>query len=388
MKIGIITFWESTDNYGQVLQAYALQTVLKRLGHDPFQIRYPLSLSHPKWNTPLWKRIIKIILVYPYLKNIKTYCKKRKDASFACQIQKKNMQRQFPEFRKKYIKCSDFVYSSYEELLSNPPQADAYITGSDQVWTMSLGVTANRAYFLDFGAPKIRRISYAASFSMSVYPEKYRTLLRELLRKIDCLSVREFEGVEICRNEGVFARLVLDPTLLLPKSVYMALSDNSQKNEKFVYVYSINIRRPEEMYWDEVKSYARKHNVKLISTTSSGYFPGREVLDNTTYTYDTIPSWIKHISESELVVTTSFHGVVFCLIMHTNFVFIPLQTSNYAGNNRVTSLLSLFGVQGKICSKSSDFESCVEMSIDWKSVDFEINKHKESSIEFLRKSLV
>lgn len=79
MKIGIITFWESTDNYGQVLQAYALQQVLKSMGHEPFQIRYSLkaSLSQSFHKTSLVKKILKVLLVYPALKTLRREKKKK-----------------------------------------------------------------------------------------------------------------------------------------------------------------------------------------------------------------------------------------------------------------------------------------------------------------------
>ena len=203
MRIGIITFWESTDNYGQVLQAYALQQVLKDMGHEPYQIRYSLKASQT--NIPqssLLKKIIKLLLVYPLVISLKRRKKQREDLVCRTIIEEKNKIRKFHQFRNEYISQSERIYYSIEEIRKDPPIADCYITGSDQVWTMLLNIEGNNAYFLDFGAPSIKRIAYAASFGRSSYPAAIQPILKEKLSKFDAISVREKEGVDICGMLG------------------------------------------------------------------------------------------------------------------------------------------------------------------------------------------
>lgn len=386
MRIGIITFWESTDNYGQVLQAYALQQVLKDMGHEPYQIRYSLKASQT--NIPqssLLKKIIKLLLVYPLVISLKRRKKQREDLVCRTIIEEKNKIRKFHQFRNEYISQSERIYYSIEEIRKDPPIADCYITGSDQVWTMLLNIEGNNAYFLDFGDSSIKRIAYAASFGRSSYPADIQPILKEKLSKFDAISVREKEGVDICGMLGYRVDHVLDPTLLLGKKDYMQLKGSCKKQG--LYVYSINIRHPKELYWSEVNKYAEENNQPITITTSSGNFPGREIFGRADYFYATIPEWIHSIDGAELVVTTSFHGVVFCLLFHTNFVYIPLNKKSKRGNGRVESLLKSVGLLRKICSSKQDFVKCVGECVNWNRVDELLECQRQYSLKFLNNYL-
>lgn len=388
MKIGIITFWESTDNYGQVLQAYALQKVLKNMGHEPFLIRYSLKASLGESHKPsLLRKVIKVMTIYPMLKAIKRNIRQREDIACRNKIEEKNISRKFSEFRDKNISYSEFIYNSIEELKENPPQADCYITGSDQVWTMLLSIEGNAAYYLDFGKEDVLRISYAASFGRPYYPIELQSKLSYLLKKFKAISVREKEGIDICTTLGLKATLVLDPTLLLKKEDYLYLCTNNDNSKRKIYVYSINIRTPQELYWEEVKKYAYENDLPIIVTTSSGNIPGREIYKDVDYSYSTISEWIMQINNAELVVTTSFHGVVFCLLMHTNFVYVPLKSTGAKGNGRVESLLSSVGLKNKQCLEKGKFKKCVSTGISWDIVDRNIERLRKASFSFLTNAL-
>lgn len=387
MKIGIITFWESTDNYGQVLQAYALQDVLKGMGHDPFQIRYSLKASqYIEQKSAILKKILKVLMVYPLIKSIKRRNALRENEECRTMIEKKNETRKFQEFRDTYIKQDSVIYNSIEELRSTPPVADCYITGSDQVWTMLLNNEGNAAYFLDFGSNMTKRISYAASFGRSKYPKELLPRLKELLSRFDAISVREQEGVEICNTIGLQATHILDPTLLLSKVDYLSklhIKDKPKGNSLFVY--SINVRTPEDLYWSELRKYADAKGLEITVTISSGNIPGREIFDGVNYSYATVEAWLSYINKAQLVATTSFHGVVFCLLMHTNFIFYPLKGKDTKSNGRVQSLLQSLNMEEKICTNGSDVEKCISIMPDWAMID-DILKHKITvSLEFLKR---
>ncbi len=389
MRIGIITFWESNDNYGQVLQAYALQQVLKSMGHEPFQIRYSIKASQiAEKRSPFFKKILKALLIYPLIKSIKRRKALKEDAECRLMIEKKNEVRKFLYFRSIYIEQSTSIYNSIEEIRSNPPVADCYITGSDQVWTMLLSNEGNAAYFLDFGVKNVKRISYAASFGRSEYPKKLFPRLKELLTRFDAISVREQEGIEICNSLGFKAEHVLDPTLLLSKEDYLSnlhIEDRPKGNSLFVY--SINVRFPKELYWSELQRYADANGLDITVTTSSGNIPGREIYDGVNYSYATIEEWLMKINKAQLVATTSFHGVVFCLLMHTNFVYVPLRNSRAKGNGRVESLLKTMNLLEKICYKSEDINICSHIAIDWTMIDSIMQRNRINSISFLQKNL-
>lgn len=390
MKIGIITFWESKDNYGQVLQAYALQQILLDLGHQPFQIKYSLSGSRnsQQQRRAFIKIILKSITIYPLVLKYLRYRENRKNEKYKVEIEQKNKQRKFDIFRKKYIRSNSLIYQTITEIQNNPPEADCFITGSDQVWRMLLDNENNRAYFLDFGRRDIKRISYAASFSRSYYPKQYITQLKDLLSRFDAISVREYEGVDICKNVGISAIQVLDPTFLLKKASYLSLCLNKEtKTDKYIYIYSINIQKSEEINWKEIVSYAKKNNYRLLATTSSGNIPGREILTGAEYIYATIPEWLSYVNGAKCVMTTSFHGVVFCLIMHTNFVYFPLCGKRAEGNGRVYSLLESIGLLHRICKKKNSLHEVLQNEINWDIVDMSLKEQREHCMKFLENSL-
>ena len=387
MKIGIITLWQSFDNYGQQLQCWALQQQLLKMGHEPYLIRYDTSLKLDGWDKffKQFKHIIKLLLIIPALKDSYNNKIKRK-SNYTCERNK--ALRQFKEFRDLHIIQSKEFYKNLAELRKNPPVADAYIVGSDQVWSYLLSHEESKSYYLDFGHSTIKRIAYAASFSLPTYPEKLKNKLKKLLDKFDAISVREKTGVTICNSIGVSSQLVLDPTLLLNKTTYKSIAKKEKVNlDSFIYVYHLNVDSPEDINSSEILKLANEKNMSVLATTSSGMVKGKELLKGAQYDYSTIPSWIYNIETAKFVVTTSFHGVVFCLLLHTNFVWIPLKGICAKGNSRVVDLLSILDMNNHIYSEVNDIASIYNRNIDWNYVDSKVEDLRKKSIDFLENNL-
>lgn len=380
MKVGIVTFWEAFDNYGQALQCWALQQELKRLGHEPFVVRYKLS-GRPdkgikaKLNTAAH-------CLYAILKQII-----KGDYSEVRRQQRNVKTRDFASFRDKNYSLSPHIYYSLDELCSMPPEADAYIVGSDQVWGYKIREKESDVFFLGFGAKETLRIAYAPSFGLQKYPEELEEDLKRKLSHFNSLSVREKAGVHICGKVGYRAEHVLDPTLLLNKEVYESLRIKHGNTARQLFVYSINIKSAKDIRWDEIKEYARDNQLELTATTSSGYVPARELLDGASYEYSKVGEWLDNISRASLVVTTSFHGVAFSIIMHTPFVYVPLTGGHSSGNNRVTELLESLNLTSRIMKDDKPFKDFVSETIDWVSVDNLLNTRREQSLKYLQESL-
>lgn len=388
MKIGIITFWQSNDNYGQVLQCLALQQHLKILGHEPFLIKYALTEKSPAKKGSLIKKIFKVLLVFPAIRAHRKEKEKKENLRLAEIIEVKNQKREFNKFRSEYIAATEKVYQSIDELRACPPEADCYITGSDQVWIMPLTNEHNKGYFLDFGPKSAKRVSYAASFSLLKYPTEQLPVLTEMLSHFDAISVREESGVEICKTAGVKAQHVLDPTFLIVSSFYRKLaSDVSIDEQNYMFLYSINIKDKEDVYWPELSKYIESKGLTPVVTTSSGHFSGREIIPSVEYKYATIPEWLALIDKSNFVATTSFHGIAFCLILNKNFVYFPLKGKNSQGNTRVVSLLSSLGLDDKICTSAEDITRCIESAVDWEGVNTSLNNKIEDSKCFIKQAL-
>lgn len=386
MRIGILTLWQSSDNYGQQLQCWALQQALIKLGHAPYLIRYDIEHRFGNITSPLWKKILKVLLVYPVLKSLKRKKQKKNERKQIEYNAIKNKDREFKKFREKNFLVSKLIYANLKELKDNPPIADVYIVGSDQVWAHLLDKYENRAMYLDFGDKNIRRIAYAPSFSMPSYPESLKPLLKENLERFDCLSVREQTGVKICDEFSYKTKLVLDPTMLLRREDYASLT-NDDSNGTYIYLYYLNISKAEEIAWNQLHSFAKVSKMQVVATPASGYIQGQELFDDVEYKYASIPKWINLIKNANLVVTTSFHGVVFCIIHHTPFVYFPLKGQFARGNNRVVDLCKMLDLSDRIWRESSSYDEISQQAIDWDAVDEILELKREDSIEYLKKAL-
>lgn len=138
----------------------------------------------------------------------------------------------------------------------------------------------SRAFWLDFGGDRVRRIAYAASFGVDKCPSGLQAELSGRLSRFDALSVREESGVSICQAAGKEAVHVLDPTLLLSKDDYLSLmEDIPGKFSPYMYIYSINISKKEDIRWSELRGFAEREGLSLIVTPASGYLPGRELFE-------------------------------------------------------------------------------------------------------------
>jgi len=380
MKIGVVTFWWSNDNYGQLLQCWALQKQLRLLGHAPYLIRYS---EYDRSKSSLKSRIIMKIkevsligFIYKTLK-FKGYL-----TNYI-----RDKQRNFDAFRKTYFEFSDYYYSSLKDIQENYPQADVYITGSDQVWAHLLDKEYNTIFFLNFGNKRIKRIAYAPSFGMDSYPERLMPTLKKALSRFDALSVRENSGIKICKDAGYEATHVLDPTILLPTKEYQILISQNKVNTPYIYIYSVNINNSRQLQWDALQRFASIHHLKTIATTATGYFPASEIFAGAEYDYSSIPQWLSNIKNAQLVITTSFHGVVFSILFHTNFVYFPIEGRFGRGNGRVISLLEMVGLLDRVYSPNVSFDDFYQTNIDWTLVENIIGAEREKSLYFLKKCL-
>lgn len=370
MKIAVLTFWNSSDNYGQVLQGYALQKYLKKLGHEPYIVRYEEKKTYPdifmeRGLKAFIKRCIKWLLHH-------NNYKRQKNAFY------KNKLRRFNIF-KENIDYSDERYYNYSDLLNRAPKADMYITGSDQVWGRIPTMEKEQPYYLKFGNSATKRIAYAASIGSSGFFYRNPDVLASLTKDFNKISIRESSGLELFKKANIEATPVLDPVFLLSKEDYISLVKKPYNNS--IFIYAVNINNGSEINIDELKELAKRKGLTLDATLSSGYFPFNECLGNINYVYPTIEEWIARIYGSELVVTTSFHGIMFCLILHKKFAYIPLKSEYSKGNDRITSVLEMLGLTDRILQTS--YNDIIEKEICWEDVDRVIKEKIELSKEFL-----
>lgn len=340
MKIGILTFWWANDNYGQLLQAYALQKYLRNAGHDVFLIRY--NSENDIVRTPILLRIFKAMNP---VKLCRFFAYKARAAKFQKEILEHP--RHFDEFRRKYIAFGKEEYSSYADLKANPPDADMYVVGSDQVWNFSDMRVKNmksriHAYFLDFGGENVRRVSYAANWGRLDIPRDQRDEIAPLIKKFDFITVREKSGVDVCGSFGMRSEWVCDPTLLLDAEAYRTLykSEGATAPEKpYVFFYYLDNggKFDKESVWE----FAGAHNLEVQ------YVSGNSNVDGRMKNFATIPEWLALVDGAEYVITNSFHCCVFSILFGKRFGAVWL-TGQYRGmNGRLESLFEMAGCGGR-----------------------------------------
>ncbi len=370
MKIAIISSYSwirRENNYGALLQYFALQKYLEGIGHEVFWIRYNprFRISNKRSKIRIlfsWaKRIVLSTIDYQTTKEIKS-CKKG-----------------FNQFLINEINMSDKEYKTWEELCADTPKADMYITGSDQVW---LGL--NKANYLEFVPENSRKFSYGASFGKNDLSKEEKIQVREFLKKFKRISIREKEGLEICAELGrEDAVQVIDPTMLLDKKEYLTFKniEGEKPATNYLLCYFLNVYDKERIYFDNIKHYAEteKLGLKIVPVQGAEYvFSGN---------YQSMPdpaNWLMAINNSNGIITNSFHGTVFSIIMRRSFLVVLQSGSSSEQNCRFLSLLERLGLDNRIYNPNESMKLQMEAHIDWEKVEKEQNIFKDFSTAFLQ----
>lgn len=346
MKIGIVTYWWSQDNYGQILQCYALQKFLTKIGHEAFLIKYDFTKDIKKQSL-----FIKLLKAFNIVKLIK-YFKEKKHIANVLKEQSYN-DRYFNDFKNKYLFFSD-NYTSYNDIKTNPPKADAYIVGSDQVWNYwheqpKKFMNQIHVYFLDFGNKNTKRLAYAASWGVTAIPDSFKQIVKPYLAKFDYIGVREKSGIELCTQCGFSnAEWVCDPTLLLTREDYRSLySQNTvrKQEKKYILLYLLNSTCKVDL--QSIYDFAFQRDLNVIYVTGNG------VIDDRPKFFATIPEWLYLVDNAEYVITNSYHCGVFSTIFNKKFGIIP-RTDKYSGmNSRFESLFEICGIENRFINENN-----------------------------------
>lgn len=372
MKIGIVTFWWSSDNYGQLLQLFALQTYLRKRGHDPFLIRY--APWKDAWRFFSFSKVWHI-LFHPS-KILSFMINKRTDYK----IRKNNIihDRQFEGFLRETIHFTDRIYSS-GDLFTDPPAADMYITGSDQVWGARL---PHPVYFLQFGDKKVKRMSFAASFgdSLIFFHPFYYSKLKPYLNTFDLITVRELKALEICRNAGISeVSLIPDPTLMIEECDYDQLCLNQRAlSYPYCLVYMLENEKLTTVKMSAVAEFIKTKGLKMMYVASQGRF------DNYSKVYPTIPQFLSYIKNADFVITNSFHGTALSILYARKFAAIPQREGN---RTRIDTLLSLYELKSHWVEVSSQLERVYNLPMDRVAVGSLILKYRIETDSLLSEKL-
>lgn len=366
MKIGIIT-QPLGHNYGGVLQNYALQTVLKQMGHDVYTVNHGAKYSYFHWSILLAKNIVKRIIgraygplpILPYKKN----------------RQEKNLSH--------FIANNITTTSPTNKIKSSTQKKyefEAYIVGSDQVWRPGYNRQLANMYLKFTQNYNVKRLAYAASFGVNDW--EYTILQTQecsrLAKKFDLITVREDSAVKLCNKHlGVNAYHVLDPTMLLSKQDYIALlkaHTKSQTPQLTAYILDMN-----ESKRSIIEETAQRLN---LSVTYIGKTHNK-VRHNTVL--PSIEEWLAGFANADLILTDSFHGTVFSIIFNKPFYtfFNPDR-----GNARMQSLLSLTAIPNRLINCQKQAINAITIDpIDWETVNNNIDTYRQYSLQLLSSQL-
>ena len=353
-KVCITTFYHESHP-GAVLQAYALSKTLSNLGYSPELVAYRRPVREGNANS-LKQKILKVAT----------------RASFR--------DTEYQQFRSRFLKETTEIYSSYEALAAHPPAAAAYVCGSDQIWNPRL-LSRNQfdpAYFLQFGPATVPRISYAASFG-GHQPDKAQTeQLRTYLSRFNHISIREPDG-QAClkRILGREVGLTLDPTLLLDD--YNELITTSNGGGQHILLYALQ-------YSPEIQTAARltaAYMDKPLWSCGGPFLPwkraGKRKIEEGPL------KWLDRINEASVVVTNSYHGMIFSLMLRKRVIVVPLQGGLNATNVRLFHLCDTLGLREQIMP--SDIRSSLSKEMEWDAFDSRLAEQRAASLAFLRSAL-
>ncbi len=313
MKAGILTLHQA-DNYGAVLQAYALQQTLFDLGLD----NEILTTDFPESSEDTGENLSGAAAV------------------LAKRVREKRAERSglFEQFRKEYLVCSKEYKKT--DMARSEPVYDIFITGSDQVWNMSV-LGANACYFLPFAEPG-KRISYAASFGGEELPREMRAWCAEILGDFKYISVREEQAKEyICKLTGKEAVLCVDPVFLIDSAGWKKLTRNA-KGKAYYLLYMLVY---DEALSEQAKRTADKAGADLKVITGS-FMPrfGFEA-----YSGISVTDWLGAFADCEAVFTNSFHGTAFALIFGKPLLAAGLKGHLNRRSGRIKELLLRAGME-------------------------------------------
>ncbi len=392
-SVGIITM-HKVLNVGSALQAYATQTIIDKLGYSSFLIdyKYPNELQFSngqhysidneftpyyfyynddtKTVNPWWKPRLKKL--YRYLCYQRIRFKNTNDII----AQQYHL---FDTFYKKYFKCTK-PYYSLKELNSNPPKADIYVTGSDQVWNpyFAKGDLGFLLGFINDG----NKIAFSASFAQKNIDIEFKESFKPYLQEYSSISLRENNGVPLIKElTGKDVKVTLDPTLLLNSQQWDAIK-TERHSDKYILLYLLDYAfDPKPDIIQAANYYSTKFGLKVK-------FIGHIIDCKETEMFEKIRiygpiEFINLVSNAEMVITSSFHGTSFAI----NYLkpLIAYVSTNQS-DDRQTSLLDSVGASSSIIKIGQDY-TAINPFYNKEEVNKKLISERKKSILWLNSAL-
>lgn len=372
MKIGIITITEGA-NYGNRLQNYAMQELLKSLGYECETIKR-ITLRDVKGvqlTKQVFKECVKVLL-------------RRKNTHFSYRRRKKR----FEVFNKKYICFSCFSTENNEAPSGLKENYDYFLCGSDQIWNAKFAVVNCdlKNHLASFADPS-QRVAFAASFGTNSIAPGYEDVFKEELDKFKAIAVREEAGKKIVDNllEKDNTEVVLDPTLLIDRKQWINIEKKPKYigDEKFAVTYFLGGRS--DKIQEHINVLADKNGIKTINLESE-VLEDKDITDNSIFETDPAEFvWLIH--HAEYILTDSFHACAFSVVFEKPFVVferVAVEKNNNMGS-RIDTLLSKFNLDD--CRDDLESPTRIPAVHDYTEGYKQLEIERKKAIDFLKKAL-
>ncbi len=367
-KIGVLTIY-SVPNFGSVLQAYATQVLVEKLGHQCVFIDYRREndwyYAHGAYKLNTKDKI---------LLQLGLFARHRKA-------------KRLESFRKQFLHLSR-PYWSLEELEKEDWSSfDEFMVGSDQVWNTRFSY-GDSVYLLSFVPDEKGKISFSSSFALKELPNEYTEKFKKYLTRFSALSVREQHGVEIIREQlgiNTNVELTADPTLTLSASDWLSALPRSsfKKKEPYILLYMLDYAfKPQPYIYEVAKFFQRKYGYIVYVLDGKASEVREYGLQCKSVIDSDIPSFIDYFHNADIVITSSFHGTAFAL----NFGRPLISIVPDGGDDRQSSLLksvSLPQLAVKMNTALSTLNPFYDMDKEQKS----LQEYRSKTIEWIRSVL-
>lgn len=371
MKLGGLTWWR--NNYGSILQAYALQQKLNEYKDVNYEIICQFGKKIASIDN-LADKIRKIGLKHTAHKIFWKFClpgvnsRNRRIQSFI----DKNLYVSREQYTNETIRDANAIY-------------DGFICGSDQIWNPAL-VNVHDIYWLGFAEYGKAKIAYAPSFGVSTVSEQQKIGIRDNLKSFTAISCREESGTNAINDilNSNLCKTVLDPTMLVERRMWDNLclsSHNVLCNKPYIFAY---ILRGTKQQRKIIEAYAKIHGLDIVTIP----FLETEKIELYDFKFGNVKIWdanpvdfINIIRNATCVFTDSFHSTVFSCLYHVPFFIFPKIGT--AQMSRIEGLQKMLKIDSRIVHDLDEVKSIEKKQIDWDSVDKEILKHRLESEQFL-----
>lgn len=356
LKIDILTIHFGI-NHGSVLQCLALSRTLESLGADVEVIDYVPSRyrmwENVKIKFPTKPMPWKIAFLF---------------ASSFIRLPQKFV---FYRYLRRVLKLTK-RYSTELELIENPPAADLYLVGSDQVWNSTYNGSADGSYLLSFASKGTRCASYAASIGRDDISQVDADRFASILPKFEGVSVREARAIEILQGIDVACRQDLDPVFLFNSEEWSRFASDKGLGERYVLVYVIAQNYGEMVA--QAREVADHLGTKLFVLSVR---PIRSAGVDRNYIFANPSDFLGLFSRAEFVISNSFHGTAFSIIFHRRFF---TYATRY--NSRIESILGLTGLESRLVRDRYRVDQLND-EINWTDADQVIAEGKISAKTYL-----